>query len=74
MTEWHSCKARAVLAGLLRKGWSIKRDRGSPCALALVAVITYSLFTTERGSDPGCLPGLQKGQASPHTTFDPFRN
>ena len=29
MRQWHSTKARRVLAALLRIGWSIKRETGS---------------------------------------------
>jgi predicted RNA binding protein YcfA (HicA-like mRNA interferase family) len=29
MSEWPSAKARQVLAGLLRIGWSVRRDAGS---------------------------------------------
>jgi predicted RNA binding protein YcfA (HicA-like mRNA interferase family) len=29
MSQWGSCKARRVLAALLRIGWSIKRQRGT---------------------------------------------
>lgn len=29
MSQWGSCKARRVLAALLRIGWAIKRQRGT---------------------------------------------
>lgn len=29
MSAWPSCKARALLAALLRSGWTIKRTSGS---------------------------------------------
>ncbi|MDA1107781.1 MAG: type II toxin-antitoxin system HicA family toxin [Proteobacteria bacterium] len=29
MTQWPSCKAKRVLAALLRLGWEIKRQSGS---------------------------------------------
>lgn len=29
MSQWGSCKARMVLAALLRIGWAIKRQRGT---------------------------------------------
>ena len=29
MSHWPSCKARKVLAALLRLGWSVKRQSGS---------------------------------------------
>lgn len=29
MSQWGSCKARRVLAALLRIGWTIKRQRGT---------------------------------------------
>jgi predicted RNA binding protein YcfA (HicA-like mRNA interferase family) len=29
MSQWGSCKARHVLAALLRIGWTIKRQRGT---------------------------------------------
>lgn len=29
MSQWGSCKARRVLAALLRIGWTVKRQRGT---------------------------------------------
>ena len=34
MNRWKSTKARRVLAALLRKGWSVKRQSGSHRVLA----------------------------------------
>lgn len=34
MTQWPSCKAKRVLAALLRLGWEIKRQSGSHRILA----------------------------------------
>ncbi|MCS6996792.1 MAG: type II toxin-antitoxin system HicA family toxin [Casimicrobiaceae bacterium] len=34
MTSWPACKARRVLAALLRTGWQIKRQSGSHRTLA----------------------------------------
>ncbi len=33
MSRWPSCKARLVLAALLRIGWRVKRQTGSHCVL-----------------------------------------
>jgi predicted RNA binding protein YcfA (HicA-like mRNA interferase family) len=47
-SQWPSTKARLVLAALLRKGWQIKRQRGSHRLLAKSGWSDYTFAYHDR--------------------------
>jgi len=52
MSPWPSCRAQRVLAALLRRGWTIKRQTGSHRVLTKVGSPDY-VFAFHDGDEIG---------------------
>ena len=68
MSRWGSCKARRLLAALLRIGWTIKRQRGTSHRVLARAGWPDVVFAFHDGEElgPKMLARLAK-----HTGLDP---
>jgi len=68
MSRWGSCKARRVLAALLRIGWVIKRQRGTSHRILARASWPDVVFAFHDGEEigPKMLARLAK-----HTGLEP---
>jgi predicted RNA binding protein YcfA (HicA-like mRNA interferase family) len=52
MSQWPSCKARLVLAALLKIGWSVKRQSGSHRTLERIGWADF-VFAFHDGDEVG---------------------